>query len=231
MDEGNRDDESSEMKDNGVSRIREETMAYVKQIDLSLIDGLATIRSEISYIRGRVGDYLSQVLGQVLEQRDDSVGGEIEEPGPSEMSPELGIFTAYLTDRHQQLVKMREEADMHLGVLYRKREDALVVMGVAEAAIKEMHKEKPLLEARLEQKLDHEVRAAVEDEYDLLKDAWFFEGEKLADSTYTVELASNFLEVVRVYASNINNLLAEAEATKGTIASIFEGFTKVDISG
>ena len=225
------------------SKLKKETQAYVDRIDPEqALERIADLKKELYEDRAQVASYLAEVI--TLKDRI-KMGASMEETqtflermrntAKSVIGLRKGLANAtdgeiinllvgdfskrshYLTERIDHVMEKRDEATTHMGQLKVNRREAIPMMQEAEAAIREMHKEKQRLEARLQQKLAPEVRDAVEDEYDLLKDTWFIEGEKLAEATYTIELCSNVLGTMRIYKANIDNLLREARGLKRTV--------------
>ncbi len=225
------------------TKLKQETQAYVDTIDSdNALDRIAEIKQELYQSRAEVAGYLAEVMTLKDRLQAASSGEETKtfldrikniskavlglRKGFASMTDGeivnllVGDFSQrshYLAERIDHVLEKRDEATKHMDVLKENRRSAIPMMQEAEAAIREMHKEKQRLEARLQQPLGLEERDVTESEYDLLKDTWFAESQKLNEATYTLELSSNVLGVMRVYRANIDNLLREAQELKRTV--------------
>lgn len=225
------------------TKLKQDTQAYVDAIDPeNAMERIAEIKQELAQSRGEVAGYLAEVMtlkdriqmGSSLEDSKtflDKVKNMAKaiiglKKGFASMTDGeilnllVGDFSArshYLAERIDHVLGRRDEATKHMDLLKENRRTAIPMMQDAEVAIREMHKEKQRLEARLQQPLSLEERDVTESEYDLLKDTWFVESQKLSEATYTVELSSNVLGVMRIYRNNIDNLLREASELKRTV--------------
>ncbi len=225
------------------TKLKQETQVYVDTIDPeNAMERITEIKQELSQSRGEVAGYLAEVM--TLKDRLRA-GASTEDTktfldkvknlskavlglrrGFASMTDgeivnllvgDFSVRSHYLTERIDHVIGRREEATRHMDVLKENRRTAIPMMQEAEASIRELHKEKLRLEERLKQPLSLEERDVTESEYDLLRDTWFAESQKLSEATYTVELSSNVLGVMRVYRANIDNLLREAQDLKRTV--------------